>query len=135
MNVSSTALTAGLRSLVGAVTQADLATTLDGLEDVTIFAPYDEAFAAIGSATGDLSEEQLAQILQYHVVQGTVGYSSGLSNTSLETVEGSDLQITVGDDGVFVNNAKVIIPDVLVANGVVHVIDGYVTQSDPTCSC
>ena len=135
MNVSSTALTAGLRSLVGAVTQADLATTLDGLEDVTIFAPYDEAFAAIGSATGDLSEEQLAQILQYHVVQGTVGYSSGRSNTSLETVEGSDLQITVGDDGVFVNNAKVIIPDVLVANGVVHVIDGYVTQSDPTCSC
>lgn len=124
MNVSSTAVAAGLRSLVGAVTQADLATTLDTLEDVTIFAPYDEAFAAIGSVTGELSEEQLSKILTYHVVQGTVGYSSGLMNMSLETVEGSNLTITVGDDGVFVNSAKVIIPDVLVANGVVHVIDG-----------
>jgi uncharacterized surface protein with fasciclin (FAS1) repeats len=124
MNVSSTAVAAELRSLVGAVTQADLATTLDTLEDVTIFAPYDEAFAAIGSVTGDLSEEQLSKILTYHVVQGTVGYSSGLMNMSLETVEGSNLTITVGDDGVFVNSAKVIIPDVLVANGVVHVIDG-----------
>ena len=43
---------------------------------------------------------------------------------SLETVEGSDVRITVDDEGVFVNNAKVIIPDVLIANGVVHVIDG-----------
>lgn len=124
MNVSSTAVATDLRALVGAVTQADLASTLDGLEDVTIFAPYDEAFAAIGSVTGDLSEEQLSQILQYHVVQGTVGYSSDLSNISLETVEGSDVRITVNDEGVYVNNAKVIIPDVLVANGVVHVIDG-----------
>lgn len=130
MNVSSTAVAAGLRSLVGAVTQADLASTLDGLEDVTIFAPYDEAFAAIGSATGELSEEQLAQILQYHVVQGTVGYSSGLSNTTLETVEGSDIRVTVGDDGVYVNSAKVIIPDVLVANGVVHVIDGVLNPDN-----
>jgi uncharacterized surface protein with fasciclin (FAS1) repeats len=124
MNVSSTAVAAELRSLVGAVTQADLATTLDTLEDVTIFAPYDAAFAAIGSVTGELSEEQLSKILTYHVVQGTVGYSSDLSNTTLETVEGSDVTITVNDDGVFVNSAKVIIPDVLVANGVVHVIDG-----------
>jgi uncharacterized surface protein with fasciclin (FAS1) repeats len=130
MNVSSTAVAAELRSLVGAVTQADLATTLDTLEDVTIFAPYDEAFAAIGSVTGELSEEQLSKILTYHVVQGTVGYSSGLMNMSLETVEGSNLTITVGDDGVFVNSAKVIIPDVLVANGVVHVIDGVLNPDN-----
>lgn len=58
------------------------------------------------------------------VVTGTVGYSTGLTNTTLTTVNGETLKITIENGNVFVNSAKVITPDVLVANGVVHVIDG-----------
>lgn len=87
--------------------------------------------------------QQLAGILEYHgkasrdtgyklstdednmiVVSGTVGYSSTLMNgTSLKTMSGANLTITVENGTVFVNSAKVVTPDVLVANGVVHVID------------
>ena len=58
------------------------------------------------------------------VVNGTVGYSSTLVNgTMLTSMSGMNLTITVSNDSVFVNSAKVITPDVLVANGVVHVVD------------
>lgn len=90
---------------------------------MTIFAPSNAAFQAIGSALPNLTTDQLTSILTYHVVQGTVGYSSLLRNTTLKTVGGGNVTITVQGGSVFVNSAKVIVPDVLVANGVVHVID------------
>jgi uncharacterized surface protein with fasciclin (FAS1) repeats len=65
------------------------------------------------------------------VVVGIVGYSSLLSNTTLTTVNGGNVTITVEDGSVFLNSAKVIIPNVLVANGVVHVIDKYDIPSLP----
>lgn len=119
---SATASAANLTALTGALTTANLVTALDGLKDVTIFAPSNAAFQAIGSAVGSLSTAQLAQILEYHVVNGTVGYSSGLKNMTLPTLGGGSVNITVEGGNVFVNSAKVTIPDVLVANGVVHVI-------------
>lgn len=97
--------------------------TVDGLKDVTIFAPSNAAFQAIGSAVGTLTMQQLTGILEYHVVQGVVGYSSLLGNVSLPTVGGGNVTITVENGNVFVNSAEVITPNVLVANGVVHVID------------
>lgn len=58
------------------------------------------------------------------LLKGAVGYSSGLKNgTKLPTVNGAEVTITINNGNVFVNGAKVIIPDVLVSNGVVHVID------------
>jgi hypothetical protein len=113
-------------ALVGALTQANLASTVDSLHDVTIFAPSNAAFQAIGSAVGSLSTAQLASILEYHVINGTVGYSSLLTNETIKTVQGGSVTITIEDGSVFVNSAKVIVPNVLVANGVVHVIDKYV---------
>jgi uncharacterized surface protein with fasciclin (FAS1) repeats len=57
-----------------------------------------------------------------------VGYSSLLSNTTLGTLGGGSVKISIDNDGtVFVNNARVTTPDVLVAGGVVHVIDGYLS--------
>jgi uncharacterized surface protein with fasciclin (FAS1) repeats len=122
---SSTAVAAGLTSLASALTTANLVSTVNGLADVTIFAPSNAAFNAIGSAVGSLSVSQLTSILTYHVVVGTVGYSTLLSNTTLKTVNGGSVTITIEDGSVFVNSAKVIIPNVLVANGVIHVIDKY----------
>lgn len=109
--------------------------------NVTVFAPNNEAFQNIGSALPNLTMQQLASILEYHgmptmssadarlltsfaVVNGTIGYSSTLTNgTSLNALNGGKLTITLENGNVFVNSAKVITPNVLVANGVVHVID------------
>ncbi|KAL9603537.1 MAG: hypothetical protein Q9179_002154 [Wetmoreana sp. 5 TL-2023] len=130
-NVSSTAIAAGLSGVAGALTQADLVDAVDTLNDVTIFAPNNSAFQAIGSALPNLTTSQLASILQYHVVNGTVAYSSTLENgTSVAALSGGDLQITIADGDVFVNSAKVLIPDVLVANGVVHVIDNVLNPNN-----
>jgi uncharacterized surface protein with fasciclin (FAS1) repeats len=121
---AATAAAANLTSLVGALTQANLVNTVDALRDVTIFAPSNAAFSSIGSAVVNLTSAELAGILTYHVVNGTVGYSPGLTNTTLTTVNGGTVRITVQNGTVYVNSARVVTPDVLVANGVVHVIDG-----------
>jgi uncharacterized surface protein with fasciclin (FAS1) repeats len=123
LNDSATALAANLTALAGALNDTGLTNTVDELRDVTIFAPNNAAFQAIGSALPNLSMSDLAGILAYHVVNGTVGYSSTLSNTTLKSLGGGDLTIRIEGGSVFVNSAKVVTADVLVANGVVHVID------------
>ncbi|KAI4242477.1 MAG: hypothetical protein L6R40_004031 [Gallowayella cf. fulva] len=129
-NVSSTAVAAGLSGVAGALTQAKLVDAVDSLTHVTIFAPNNSAFQAIGSALPNLTMPELASILQYHVINGTVAYSSTLKNgTKVPALAGGDLTITIIDGDVFVNSAKVLIPDVLVANGVVHVIDNVLNPN------
>ena len=127
-------MAANLTSLVGALTQAELVEAADTTPDVTIFAPNSAAFQSIGSALGNISTEDLASILTYHVVAGTVGYSSTLSNTTLETLNGESVTITVSNGTVYVNSAMVITADVLVANGVVHVIDNVLNPQNATAT-
>ncbi|KAL8924105.1 MAG: hypothetical protein Q9208_004242 [Pyrenodesmia sp. 3 TL-2023] len=140
-SVSNTAINAGLSGVAGALTRARLVDAVDSLSDVTIFAPNNSAFQAIGSALPNLTMSQLASILQYHVVNGTVAYSSSLMDgMTVPALAGGDLRITISDGDVFVNSAKVLMPDVLVANGVVHVIDNVLNpnntsaQPEPTAS-
>ncbi len=133
-NVSTTAVAANLTSLVGAVTRADLVEAVDTTPDVTIFAPNNEAFQSIGSALGNITDETLTSVLTYHVVAGTVGYSSMLENMTLTTLNGADVTISVIDGEVFVNSAKVVTPDVLVSNGVVHVIDNVLNPDNSTAT-
>ena len=126
-NITSTAQANGLTSLASALTQANLLNTVNALPDVTVFAPTNQAFAAINSTIAKLSMSQLASILEYHVVNGTVGYSTTLTNGQMiPTLNGATVQITLSGGSVKVNQATVTIADVLVANGVVHVIDRYV---------
>lgn len=114
-----------LTALVGALTNASLVGAVDTTPDVTIFAPANDAFAAIGSVLDGTSSDDLSNLLSYHVVNGTVAYSTDLQgNQTVTALNGDDLTIRVLDDGdVFVNGARVLIPDIIVANGVVHVID------------
>ncbi|KAL8799561.1 MAG: hypothetical protein Q9182_005800 [Xanthomendoza sp. 2 TL-2023] len=129
--ISTTAVAAGLSGVAGALTQAKLVDTVDSLKDVTVFAPNNSAFQAIGSALPNLTTTQLASILQYHVINGTVAYSSTLKNgTTVPALAGGNLKITIAGGNVFVNSAKVLIPDVLVANGVVHVIDNVLNPNN-----
>lgn len=125
-DIVTTATAANLTSLAAAAQQAGVVDTLLDAESITVFAPNNEAFAALGSLDG-VSEEDLQNILQYHVVAGTVAYSSTLQEGSVETLNGESVQISIRDGNVFVNEAQVVLADVLISNGVVHVIDGVLS--------
>jgi transforming growth factor-beta-induced protein len=124
---SVSALDSQLTALAGALKKTNLVMAVDMMKDVTIFAPSNAAFQAIGSATGALTEQELASILEYHIVNGTVGYSTllsmGLTNQTIPTLEGPGLKVQVTNNKVFVNGAQVEIADVLISNGVMHVVN------------
>ena len=113
-------------SLVTAVVQAELLTTLQGDGPFTVFAPTDDAFAAAGIDLAALDNEEgkatLTDILLYHVVSGAVPSSAVTDGMSATAVNGDDLSFAVGE-GVMVNDANVVLADVPASNGVIHVID------------
>ena len=116
-------------TLVAALDAAGLVDTLAGEGEFTVFAPVDEAFAALPEGTVEtlLEDPQgdLTNILLYHVVEGAVPAKTVVTLDSAPTLQGSDVHITVTDDGVFLNDTvKVIITDVVASNGIIHVIDG-----------
>lgn len=120
------ALTQGnLSSLAEAATKANLVQPLSGIQELTLFAPNNEAFTAVADVAAGLTVEQLTAVLGYHVVNGTAVYSSDMTDGArATTIQGSDVTLTIRDGSIFVNKAKVVKADVLVKNGVVHVIDG-----------
>lgn len=133
-NISSTATAAGLTSLRGALNATNLVNTVDTTPNITIFAPNNAAFQAISSGLSNLTTEQITSVLTYHaVVAAEPIYSSAIRNgTVVPTLNGANLTVTVQNGSVFVNQAKVVMPDVLVANGVVHVIDAVLNPSNTT---
>merc|ERR1711881_37652 len=133
-NLTSTAQNANLTAFLGAAQNASVASTLLGSEDLTIFAPSNAAFQDIGSLVGNLTMDQLANILSYHVIEGTVAYSSDLSNTSLTTLQGDDVEITIANGAVMVNNATVTNANILFAGGVIHVIDQVLNPNSKSSS-
>ena len=124
VQVAST--TGGFATLVQAVAAAGLVETLQGTGPFTVFAPSDDAFAALADGLLDklLLEENreiLVSILTYHVVAGKVT-SAEVASGAATTVEGSNIELTVGN-GIQVNGANVVLADVEASNGVIHVID------------
>lgn len=116
-------------TLVAAVTAADLVETLSGPGPFTVFAPTDEAFAALPAGVLDallLPENKalLVKILTYHVVSGTV-MAADVKDGDVATVEGQTVKLSTMD-GVSVNGAKVIAADVAASNGVIHAIDAVI---------
>lgn len=132
LNCSQTAIELGTSSLVGALEAANLVDAVDGLSDVTVFVPNNAAFQAIAGTLATLPIANVSRILEYHVVNGTVGYSTDLSNTTLTTLEGGNIRITISNGTVFVNSARVVVPNVLTSNGVIHVIDGVLNPANST---
>ncbi|HQZ33143.1 MAG TPA: fasciclin domain-containing protein [Ilumatobacteraceae bacterium] len=114
-------------TLVAAVSAAGLVETLQGPGPFTVFAPTNEAFAALPAGLVDkllLPENKavLAQILTYHVVSGKV-MAADVTAGDVPTVEGSNIAVTV-DGGVKLNgSSNVIATDVAASNGVIHAID------------
>ena len=127
-DIVETASEAGsFATLLTAATAAGLVETLQGEGPYTVFAPTDEAFAALPAGTLDgllADKEALKKVLLYHVVSGAVTSDQVVGLTSADSVEGSPIAVTVKDGVVYLNDsAKVVTPDVMASNGVIHVID------------
>ena len=122
-------------TLEAAVGAAGLVNTLNGAGPFTVFAPTDAAFAALPSGTVEtlLQDPQglLTNILLNHVAGANV-LSSGLTNgQSIVTLNsGKTVKVTINNDGVFIDNAKVTVADIQTDNGVVHVIDAVLLPSN-----
>ena len=131
-DIVDTAIAAGqFNTLVAAVQAADLVDTLKGDGPFTVFAPTDEAFAALPEGTVENllkpeNKEQLISVLTYHVVAGKI-MSSDIAGTTamVESVQGSELDVNA-TNGVTVDGATVVTADIETDNGVIHVIDRVV---------
>jgi uncharacterized surface protein with fasciclin (FAS1) repeats len=125
--------TDGFSTLVTAVGAADLVDTLNSDGPFTVFAPTDEAFAALPAGVLDAlllpeNKDVLAKILTYHVVPGTV-LAADVTDGEVATVEGQNVTLSTAD-GVTVNGAKVVQADIVASNGVIHVIDAVILPPD-----
>lgn len=115
-------------TLLAALEAAGLVETLQGKGPLTVFAPTDAAFEALPEGTVPSlleNQEQLRNVLTYHVVSGRVTAEQVVELDSATTANGQSLNIQVSDDGtVRVGGATVVQTDVMASNGVIHVIDG-----------
>jgi uncharacterized surface protein with fasciclin (FAS1) repeats len=133
-DIIDTALSAGnLSTLAATLGAAGLIETLKGDGPFTVFAPTDEAFSKIPSAT--LSEllhpenrTNLISILTYHVVNGRVTADEVTDLKSATSLQGQTLKIST-KDGLEINDAKVLTADVQATNGVIHIIDAVLAPS------
>ncbi len=119
------------KTLVAALTAADLVGALQGKGPFTVFAPTDAAFAKLPAGTVEAllkDPKQLASILTYHVVAGQVMAADVIKGNGATptTLNGAALHITVQGGKVYVNGAQVTTADVATSNGVIHVIDAVV---------
>lgn len=122
--------TEALSTLVAAVKAAGLVETLQGDGPFTVFAPTNEAFAALPAGTVENllkpeNKDQLIAILTYHVVSGKVMSTDLTDGMKAATVNGAEVTITTAG-GAKVNGANVAAADVVASNGVVHVIDAVI---------
>jgi len=114
-------------TLEAAVIAADLAGTLAGEGPFTLFAPTDDAFAALPAGTVESLLQDpsgtLTDILLYHVASGTALSTDLSDGIMVPTLNGNSVTVTINDNGVFINDAQVTVADIVTDNGVVHVID------------
>ena len=133
-DIVDTAVAAGsFNTLVAAVKAAGLVDTLKGEGPFTVFAPTDEAFAALPAGTVESlllpeNKDTLIAILTYHVVPAKVK-AKDVASGEAPTVNGQTATIEVSDSGVTIEGANVIKTDVWASNGVIHVIDKVILPS------
>ncbi len=111
------------RSLAQSITQA---------RDVTLFVPNNLAFEKVGSTVTSIDEKSLSSLLDYHIIVGEGGpfYTSSFSNgTILKTLQGQNITIRQASNSNFVNSARMLQTDLLIANGVMHVIDNVLSPN------
>ncbi len=113
-------------TLVTAVQAAGLAEALSAPGDKTVFAPTDQAFANLPEGTVDAlvaDPATLASILTYHVVDGAVDAETVVGLEEAATLNGQNVSVDVREDGVYINDSKLVLTDIMTSNGIVHAID------------
>jgi uncharacterized surface protein with fasciclin (FAS1) repeats len=124
-SIAETAMnTPNLSTLVAALQAGELVDVMKGTDALTVFAPTNDAFAAVQSTVDNLlkpeNKSKLQNVLKYHVVAGTVKAADLQDGQELTTLQGEKLKVAIKDGKVMVGGAEVTNPDVAVNNGVVH---------------
>jgi uncharacterized surface protein with fasciclin (FAS1) repeats len=122
-----------LTTLVAALQAAGLVETLQGAGPFTVFAPNNEAFAALPAGVLEAlllpeNKDTLVKILTYHVLPGNVK-AADVRDGDVASLQGGTVKLGTMN-GVTVNGANVVIPDNSSNNGVVHIIDAVILPSD-----
>jgi uncharacterized surface protein with fasciclin (FAS1) repeats len=129
MNIVETAVNHGsFKTLVAAVTAADLVSTLTSEGPFTVFAPLDEAFAELPEGTVETlvkpeNGQQLTSILTYHVLAGKIMSTDLSDGMKATTVNGEEVTVHLKEGKVFINDAQVVLADVETDNGVIHAVN------------
>jgi uncharacterized surface protein with fasciclin (FAS1) repeats len=129
MNIVETAVNHGsFKTLVTAVTAADLVETLTSEGPFTVFAPMDDAFGKLPEGTVETlvkpeNKEQLTSILTYHVLAGKIMSTDLSDGMKAKTVNGKEVTVHLKEGKVFINDAEVVLADVETDNGIIHAVD------------
>jgi uncharacterized surface protein with fasciclin (FAS1) repeats len=122
------------KTLAAAIKAADLDATLSGKGPYTLFAPTDQAFAALPKGTVETllkpeNKDKLVKVLTYHVISSEAA-SGDLKAGKVTSVEGSPIDVKLAGQDVMVNDSKVLKADVKASNGIIHVIDKVMLPPD-----
>lgn len=122
-NATNTASLAGLTSIVSAINSSGLAGLFDAAPGITVFVPTNEAFAAIGTVAAQLTTKQLQNVLLLHLTTAATVYSPDIPTGQSVVTSALGENVTLANNGtIFVNNAQVVLPNIILSNGVGHVI-------------
>ncbi len=118
-------------TLVAALTEAGLVEALQGDGPFTVFAPTNDAFAALPEGALDellADTESLSNVLLYHVVSGAVKAADvvALDGQEVETLSGDSIIVKLDGEDVMINDAMVVITDIEASNGIIHVVDAVI---------
>ena len=128
-------------TLLAAAGAAELVDALNGDGPLTVFAPTDDAFAALPEGTVETlllpeNKKMLQDILLYHVVSGEVLAQQAISlagnNSMVATLQGDEIELSLNNGDLFINESQVITADVIASNGVIHVINQVLLPPMPT---
>ncbi|KAK2746840.1 hypothetical protein FQN57_002882 [Myotisia sp. PD_48] len=131
-STSATLLAANLTSFLGAIQNGSATSNANDRTDVTIFVPRNEGFRRVGSVFSNISSSDLENIANYHIVEGKTIHSVDMKDESLQTSANKDIHLSVINGVAFVNSARVVSTDLLVNNGVLHVISDVLNPNNET---
>ncbi|KAH8601470.1 beta-Ig-H3/Fasciclin [Bisporella sp. PMI_857] len=130
-DLQDTADSFNFTSFQGAVYAAGKMTSYTNTPNLTLLVPRNEAFTALGPAISNITSDELATILDYHVIPQLI-YSTSLTNgTKFLTLQGEKITVLQSGNNKYINSAQLLTSDILIANGVIHVIDNVLNPQGP----
>jgi len=121
-----------MTAFLGALYAADIVGEFADMPDVTLFIPRNAAFQHLAGAFAHMDDKTIRRILHYHLFFGGVHHTWELQNgTVLTSAEKNDVTVIRHNNYIFVNSAQIVTTDILLANGIVHIIDNVLSPMEP----